>query len=102
MRWLLALSLLLCGCASYPAALDRSVLSEQQLAALQSSVYGYQWLEAEQGQAVAVLVHGLNLNPSAMEDIAMALLSENIDVLSVSLSGHADELDEQGRLIQFS
>jgi pimeloyl-ACP methyl ester carboxylesterase len=94
--------LLLGGCASYPATPDRNALNDEQLAALESSAYGFQWLEAEQSRAVAVLVHGLNLNPAAMQDIATALLAANIEVLSVSLSGHADGLDEQGRLVQLS
>lgn len=102
MRWLVALLFLVSGCASYPASIDRESLTPQQQAELDAGTYTYDWLELADPQAVAVLVHGLNLQPDAMTDIASALMSRNIAVLSVSLSGHADELDEQGRLVQFA
>ena len=100
-RWLAAALLLTSGCAGYPASLDRDTLDAQQQALLDSDTYTYEWLLVDEPHAVAVLVHGLNLQPDAMDDIAAALLDANINVLSVSLSGHADELDAQGRLVQF-
>ena len=102
MRWLVALLFLVSGCASYPASIDRESLTPQQQAELDAGTYTYDWLEPAAPEAVAVLVHGLNLQPDAMADIASALMSRNIAVLSVSLSGHADELDEKGRLVQFA
>ncbi|ALO45680.1 alpha/beta hydrolase [Pseudohongiella spirulinae] len=99
-RWFVALLLLVSGCAGYPASIDRQQLTAEQLAALESDSYTYEWITTDQPKAVAVLVHGLNLLPDAMDDIADALSSANIDVLGVSLSGHADELDQQGRLVQ--
>jgi dienelactone hydrolase len=100
-RWFVALLLLFSGCAGYPASIDREQLTAEQLSALESDSYTYEWITTDQPSAVAVLVHGLNLLPDAMDDIAEALSLSGIDVLSVSLSGHADELDEQGRLVQF-
>ncbi|WP_413586503.1 alpha/beta hydrolase [Bdellovibrio sp. HCB274] len=44
-------------------------------------------------RAVAVVVHGLNINPGKMRTIENALLADRIDVLHVSLSGHNNNIN---------
>jgi pimeloyl-ACP methyl ester carboxylesterase len=96
------LSVLITGCAAYPGEIVRERLSADALAALDAEeALGRRWLSREQPRAVVVLVHGLNLDPAAMTDIAAALYTSGMDVLSVSLSGHAREIPEDGRLLQF-
>lgn len=95
------LSVLITACASYPSEIARESLSADALAALEADELRLRWLSHEQPRAVVVLVHGLNLDPAAMTDIAAVLYASGVDVLSVSLSGHAPELPEDGRLLQF-
>jgi pimeloyl-ACP methyl ester carboxylesterase len=47
------------------------------------------WDDAGPTKAVVVLVHGLNVDPGRMSDLAGALESGGAKVLRVSLSGHA-------------
>ncbi|WP_413577332.1 alpha/beta hydrolase [Bdellovibrio sp. HCB290] len=44
-------------------------------------------------RAVAIVVHGLNINPGKMRTIENALLGDRIDVLHVSLSGHNNNIN---------
>ncbi len=53
------------------------------------------WYMAENPQAYALVVHGLNLNPKKMESFIQVLNNQNISVLLVSLTGHRGSLDEQ-------
>lgn len=95
------LCLLISACAAYPSEVARENLSADALAALDSEALGQRWLSLEQPRAVVVVVHGLNLDPMVMTDIAASLYTSGMDVLSVSLSGHAHELPQDGRLVQF-
>lgn len=97
----LVVILLLTACASYPLALTRDDLPDRQQAALDDKELGLTWHRHEAPQAVVVLVHGLNLEPTAMMDIEQALFASGMDVLSVSLSGHSNALSTESRLLQF-
>src|SRR5690554_1723754 len=102
LRWLTTFLLLLgTACAGYPAELTRESLTDIQLRAIASPETGSHWWHAADPQAVALVVHGLNLRPTAMNDIASHLQEAGVDVLTISLSGHAVELDEDSRLLQF-
>lgn len=102
LRWLTTFLLLLgTACAGYPSELTRDSLTPLQLDALDSPATGYHWWQADNPQAVVLVVHGLNLRPTAMNDIASHLQNADMDVLTISLSGHAVELDEDSRLVQF-
>lgn len=102
LRWLTTFVLLLgTACAGYPSEVTRESLTDIQLQALASPQTGSHWWHAEDPQAVALVVHGLNLRPTAMNDIAWLLQQAGADVLTISLSGHAVELDEDSRLLQF-
>lgn len=48
--------------------------------------------------AIAVVVHGFNLKPAAMEEIENELLASRISVIALSLSGHNQSLDDASRL----
>lgn len=89
------------ACASYPADLTRDSLSPRQLAALDNDEIELSWRQHEHPAAVAVLIHGLNLDPVAMLDIQQLLFDANMDVLNLSLTGHNNALDDEGRLLSF-
>lgn len=89
------------ACASYPDEIARDTLPEQQLAALNDDALGLSWRQQDNPAAVVVLVHGLNLDPAAMQDIQQLLFDADMDVLSVSLAGHAGALEDDARLLQF-
>lgn len=89
------------ACASYPDDIARDRLPTQQQAALNDAALGLSWQQQDNPAAVVVLVHGLNLDPAAMLDIQQLLFDADMDVLSVSLSGHANALDDDARLLQF-
>lgn len=102
LRWLIVFLLLLgTACAGYPSELTSESLTEAQRDALTRPGVGSHWWYASDPQAVALVVHGLNLRPTAMNDIARQLQEAGVDVLTISLSGHAVELDEDSRLYQF-
>jgi len=61
------------------------------------------WFAAKQPtrvKAVALMIHGLNLNPMRMKAVAELLTERNIDVCLLSLSGHGENY--QGRAGQKS
>jgi alpha-beta hydrolase superfamily lysophospholipase len=89
------------ACASYPDGIARDQLPAQQRAALDDEGLGLNWRQQENPAAVVVLVHGLNLDPAAMQDIQQLLVTADMDVLSVSLTGHANALEDDARLLQF-
>ncbi len=90
------------ACASsYPVGIARDSLPEQQLAAIDDDALGLSWQQHENPEAVVVLVHGLNLDPAAMHDIQQLLFAADMDVLSVSLTGHGNALSDDARLLQF-
>ncbi|MBC54692.1 MAG: hypothetical protein CMQ34_12745 [Gammaproteobacteria bacterium] len=89
------------ACASYPADIARDSLPSQQLAALSDEALGLSWRQHDEPAAVVVLVHGLNLDPAAMRDLEQLLAGADMDVLSLSLTGHANTLDDNARLLQF-
>lgn len=97
----LVVMVLLTACASYPVALTRDDLPDRQQQALDDKELGLIWHQHDAPQAVVVLVHGLNLEPTAMMDIEQALFASDMDVLSVSLSGHSNALATETRLLQF-
>lgn len=53
------------------------------------------WFRAKNGQpkAIAVIIHGLNGKPSAMDTIAKFLADAGVESLRVGLSGHQNNLD---------
>lgn len=92
---------LLSACTGYPSAASRMTpedmaLDEETLSALQ-----LHWQYAEQAVGIVVVTHGLNLDPEAMAEIRQALQEAGFHVLSLSLSGHEQGLDEQSRLARF-
>lgn len=89
------------ACASYPDDIARDQLPAQQRAALDDETLGLSWRQQDNPAAVVVLVHGLNLDPAAMQDIEQLLVAAGMDVLSVSLTGHANALNDEARLLQF-
>lgn len=89
------------ACASYPDDIARDSLPPQQLAALNDDALGLSWRQQDKPAAVVVLVHGLNLDPAAMLDIEQLLVAAHMDVLSLSLTGHANSLGDNARLLQF-
>jgi pimeloyl-ACP methyl ester carboxylesterase len=97
----LILALVATACTSYPGDLTRETLSPRQLSALDNAELGLRWRQQESPVAVVVLVHGLNLDPAAMLDIQASLFDAGMDVLSLSLTGHGNALDDEGRLLQF-
>lgn len=102
LRWVTTFLLLFgTACAGYPSELTRESLTDFQLQTMASPQTGSHWWHAEDPKAVALVVHGLNLRPTAMNDIAQLLQEAGTDVLTISLSGHAVELDEDSRLVQF-
>jgi pimeloyl-ACP methyl ester carboxylesterase len=97
----LLLAFVTTACASYPGDVTREGLSPQQRLALGDAALGLNWQQHPSPDAVVVLVHGLNLDPAAMHDIQQLLFDAEMDVLSLSLTGHANALDEETRLLQF-
>lgn len=89
------------ACASYPVGIARDSLPARQLAAIDDDTLGLSWQQHDKPSAVVVLVHGLNLDPAAMQDIQQLLFDADMDVLSVSLTGHARALSDDARLVQF-
>ncbi|MEX2334676.1 MAG: alpha/beta fold hydrolase [Pseudohongiella sp.] len=89
------------ACASYPGDLTRDSLPGSQRLALNSEVPGLSWRQHEDPAAVVMLVHGLNLDPAAMQDIQQLLFNADMDVLSLSLTGHAEALSDDARVLQF-
>lgn len=90
------------GCAAYPAGLasaEEMGMSSDSLQELR-----FEWMLADtnpEPRAVVVVTHGFNIDPEAMTEIEEALRSAGMDVLSLDLSGHESQLDEDGRLVQF-
>lgn len=97
----LLLVVTLTACASYPGNIARDTLPPQLLAALNDDELGLSWRQHDNPAAVVVLIHGLNLDPTAMRDIQQLLFTADMDVLSVSLTGHANALDSDARLLRF-
>ncbi|WP_339859944.1 alpha/beta hydrolase [Pseudohongiella acticola] len=97
----LVLAFVTTACASYPADVTRDDLSYQQRQALDDAALGLDWQQHPDPDAIVALVHGLNLAPAAMQDIRKLLFDAGMDVLSVSLTGHANALNDDARLIQF-
>lgn len=62
---------------------------------------GLDWLYADRAEAVVVMVHGFNLNPRVMDELAALLQSEHMDVLQVSLTGHRMSLTPEDRRDEF-
>lgn len=66
-----------------------------------------EWLYTERPEAVAVIIHGFNLNPRIMREMAGKLQEEGHDVLLLSLTGHrmslppAERQDELGAMAGF-
>lgn len=87
---LLLLCLLLSGCVTPSDAATREATRVE-----------LDWLHARQPQAVVVLVHGFNLNPRVMNEMAAVLLANNMDVLQVSLTGHRMSLPPEDRRDEF-
>ncbi|KKO12800.1 alpha/beta hydrolase [Pseudohongiella sp.] len=98
----LLLAFVATACASYPGDITRETLSAQQQLALDNQTLGLSWRQHEDPAAVVVLVHGLNLDPSAMLDVQQLLFDADMDVLSLSLAGHGNALDDEARLLQFN
>ena len=65
------------------------------------SLTQYHHLSTLELSAIAVIVHGLNVNPQKMESIIALLVNMGIDVFSISLQGHglnyssSDDMDEK-------
>jgi alpha-beta hydrolase superfamily lysophospholipase len=97
----LILALVATACTSYPGDITRETLSPRQLSALDNAELGLSWRQQQNAIAVVVLIHGLNLDPAAMLDIQASLFDAGMDVLSLSLTGHGNALDDEGRLLQF-
>lgn len=53
------------------------------------------WYKVDEPRALALVVHGLNLNPLKMKAYALALNEMGISVLLTSLTGHRGSLKEQ-------
>lgn len=60
------------------------------VASMPSRSFASSWVmpESEKPKAVAMMIHGLNLKPSAMDPLARYLADGGIEVLRVELSGH--------------
>jgi alpha-beta hydrolase superfamily lysophospholipase len=59
-----------------------------------------QWYHVDCGQqpeAVALVIHGLNLKPSKMESIISGLTASKIEVSALSLRGHGQNYIDDGR-----
>jgi pimeloyl-ACP methyl ester carboxylesterase len=97
----LLLLLLLNACAAYPMVAAR--MDEREIDPVDMDLGAERWLwhHAESPRAVAVLTHGLNLNPGRMRALASVLQADGIDVLQLQLSGHEMGLDDQLRLARF-
>lgn len=60
---------------------------------LRSGGHAEQWFYADRRhkpQGIALVIHGLNLNPDKMHTIISVLNKQGIDVLNLSLQGHGD------------
>ncbi len=63
-----------------------------------------QWLVEPQGSCreALILVHGLNLKPSAMDEMGLAVSQKNLAVYRLALPGHKGESEEQRLKIKVS
>lgn len=87
---LVLICLLLSGCVTSSDAATREATTVE-----------LDWLHAGQPGAVVVLVHGFNLNPRVMNEMAAVLQAGNMDVLQVSLTGHRMSLSPEDRRDEF-
>ena len=60
------------------------------------------YIESEATRGVALVIHGLNLKPSGMNELATFLVHQKFDVCRISLSGHAEQVtNRKKRLAPF-
>ncbi|MEX1197654.1 MAG: alpha/beta fold hydrolase [Pseudohongiellaceae bacterium] len=88
---LLLVGLLLSGC-----------VTSSDAATAEARAVELDWRHAGQPQAVVVMVHGFNLNPRRMDEMAALLQAGNMDVLQVSLAGHRMSLSPENRRDEFA
>lgn len=64
-----------------------------------ASIWWFNVRNQTQVKGIAIVIHGLNLNPDRMGSIISCLTKSGIDVLNLTLHGHGDNYSPNKNLI---